>query len=193
MLLKKWLLGVSTAVLAGAAAGCQNYPEVPAGDRTVLGGSAMAAGAVIPRDGGLLTTLTSGSEGGGLLVGADWQKIREHASREAVAAANKAKSSPASAADVSKSSTADLNRDGFITLDEIVALRQAGLSSHDIVNRMELTHAYFELTKDQERYLEDHSINPPIVRAMTGGVDLQDEARTASAEMGEMGAEVSTK
>jgi hypothetical protein len=183
MLFKKWLLGVSAAVLAGVTAGCQNMPQVPVGDRTVLGGSAMAAGAAIPADGALLSTLTKGSDASALVVGADWQKIRQHASREAIAAANKAKTYPATAADVSKSPTADLNQDGFITIDELLALQQAGLRDNDIVDRLEHTRAYFEVTKDQERYLQEHFIKPAIVTAMTG-TDLQDEARTASAEIG---------
>jgi hypothetical protein len=184
-MLHKWMIGVSAVFLAGIGAGCQNYPEVPAGDQMGMKASATSAGATIPSDNGLLAGLVGGTEGksGGYVVGADWSKIRQHASPEALAAAKKAESNPASAAEVKQASTADINQDGFITLDEIVALQQAGLSDREIVDRMEQTRAYFEVTKDQEQYLRDHAVKPAVVKAMKS-IDDQNEAQTAAAEIG---------
>ena len=50
---------------------------------------------------------------------------------EAEAAAKKAETNPAKPDDVKNSDTADLNHDGFVTLDEVVALEKAGLKDRD--------------------------------------------------------------
>src|SRR6266487_520856 len=75
---------------------------------------------------------------------------------DAAAAAQKAQSSPATAADAKNSSTADLNDDGFVTLDEVVAMRDAGISDKEMIKRLQKTQQYFELTADQQKYLRDH-------------------------------------
>ena len=50
-----------------------------------------------------------------------------------------AQESPATVDDVRRSSTEDLNGDGFVTVDELVALQRAGLSDDPILRRLEAT------------------------------------------------------
>ena len=84
---------------------------------------------------------------------------------------------PASAKDVDNSKTADLNDDGFVTLDEVVAQSDAGLSTKEQIRRLERTQQYFELTSQQESYLRDHGVSSEVVRAMR---DMNRDTRTAS-------------
>ena len=54
----------------------------------------------------------------------------------AVQANNTAQSKPATVQDVNNSTTADLNHDGFVTLDEVAAMASAGLSEQEMVKRL---------------------------------------------------------
>src|SRR5437867_11397254 len=99
------------------AVGCKELPGTREQQGAVIGGaSGAAAGAVI---GGekhrLLGALLGGALGaaGGYVIAADTDKIRSTNRTAAVAANNSAMSKPATVQDVSKSTTADLNHDGF--------------------------------------------------------------------------------
>jgi hypothetical protein len=143
-----------------------------------LGGA--AAGAAIAKNNRLLGALIGGAvgAGGGYLIGANWDKIKGDKKEDAKKAAEKAEKNPATAADVRNSDTADLNKDGFVTLDEIVAMEKAGLSDKEMIQRLDSTDQYFELTKDQEKYLLDRGVDRTVISAMQQmGAD---DARTAS-------------
>jgi hypothetical protein len=56
------------------------------------------------------------------------EKVDQKRRDEAMAAHQRAESKPATVADVEKARTADLNNDGFVTLDEVVAMERANLS-----------------------------------------------------------------
>src|SRR5206468_4493519 len=97
---------------------------------------------------------------------------------EGIKASETAQKHPASAADVKDSSTADLNEDGFVTLDEVVAMKDAGLGDKEMIKRLERTQQYFELTDEQVKYLRDHGVDNKVIEAMR---DMRPEqARTAS-------------
>jgi len=171
-------MGVSLAPLTG----CENLPGNPESQGAVIGGvSGAAAGAAIAKDNRLLGALIGGAvgAGGGYLIGANWDKITGHKKDEAQAAAKKAEANPAKPEDVKNSDTADLNHDGFVTLDEVVALEKAGLKDHDIIDRLERTQQYFELTPDQQKYLRDRGVSETVITAMEK-MQPQDAARTAS-------------
>jgi hypothetical protein len=175
-----WLAGMAVAV-AGMVGGCANLPRTPDGDAAALQTQARAAGATIPGNDSVLAMLVKGALGpsNGALVAADWIRIQEHQSSEAIDAASQARRHPATRADVGKSSTADLNGDGFVTLDEIVAMQNAGLSQNQIINLLEQTFYHFELTPPQRRYLRDQGIAPEVLAAIDHG-PLGQNARTAS-------------
>ena len=171
---------VSLCMLGILLTGCQNYPEIPQ-QNVVDPAGAVSAGAGVAPNGRLLAGLVGGKLGetGGYLVGADWTKIREKRTDQAIAAVTKAADKPATVADVARSDTADLNHDGFITLDEIIAMQQAGLSAPQINERLEKSHQYIELTREQAQYLAQHHVPTEVVSAM-GYAGLGAEAGTAS-------------
>lgn len=169
-----------TVVLAGSItvvpflSGCESLPGNEETQGAVIGGvGGAAAGALIGgEDNRLLGALIGGAAGagGGYLIGANWDKIRgedrDTASEEAREANEAAQRRPATAEDVRNSETADLNDDGFVTLDEVVAMDRAGLSEREMITRLERTQQYFELTDAQERHLLDNGVSREVVVAM---------------------------
>ena|SRR5437660_5586496 len=157
------LLGV---LLLGADA-CQQMPGTRQQQGAAIGGASGAvAGAVI---GGerhrLLGAVLGGALGatGGYVVGARTDKLQGADPSEAIQANTLAQSKPAGVQEVANSATADLNRDGFVTLDEVVAMSAAGLSDEEIIRRLQATGQVFELTDEQKRYLSEHGVRPNIV------------------------------
>jgi len=150
--------------------GCESLPGDKKTQGAVIGGvGGAAAGALIGgKNNRLLGALIGGAAGagGGYLVGANWDKITGKKSDEAKEADRRAQERPARASDVEKSTTADLNSDGFVTLDEVVAMADADLSDKEQIRRLERTQQYFELTSEQEQYLRDHGVSKDVVVAM---------------------------
>ncbi len=184
-----WKKSISTTltaalVLGPAIAGCQSLPGNSKEQGTVIGAAGgAAAGAAVTKHhvtgaliGGLL------GAGGGYLIGANVDKHKgDDKSKTAAAdAARKATTRPATAADVMNSSTADLNDDGFVTLDEVVAMKDAGVGDKEMIKRLQATQQYFQLTGDQQKYLRDHGVDEKVVTAMKDMSPTRDEARTAS-------------
>lgn len=153
-----------------ALTGCESLPGDEKTQGAVIGGvGGAAAGALIGgKDNRLLGALIGGAAGagGGYLVGANWDKITGKESDEAKEANRRAKERPARPSDVEKSDTADVNEDGFVTLDEVVAMADAGLSDKEQISRLERTQQYFELTPDQEQYLRNNGVTKDVVVAM---------------------------
>ena len=164
-------------------AGCESLPGGKKEQGAVIGGVGGAvAGAAIAKDNRAVGALIGGAlgAGGGYLVGAnlDKNKDKDKTKDEAIKASEKAQANPAKASDVKDSTTADLNDDGFVTLDEVVAMKDAGLSDKEMIKRLERTQQYFELTDEQMKYLRDHEVDSKVIQAMR---DMRpDEARTAS-------------
>jgi hypothetical protein len=165
-----WVVFAIALAPVGFLTGCENLPGNKKEQGAVIGGvSGAAAGALIGgKEHRLLGALIGGAAGagGGYLIGANWDKITGKKSDEAKAADRRAQERPARASDVKNSSTADLNDDGFVTLDEVVAMSDAGLSNKEMISRLEKTQQYFELTSDQEKYLRDHGVNNEVISAM---------------------------
>jgi hypothetical protein len=150
--------------------GCESLPGDEKTQGAVIGGvgGALAGAALGGKENRLLGALIGGAAGagGGYLIGANWDKITGKKSDEAKEAANRAERSPATPDDVRDARTADLNDDGFVTLDEVVAMEKANLSDAEMIRRLERTNQYFELTSDQESYLKDHGVSQRVVLAM---------------------------
>lgn len=62
--------------------------------------------------------------------------------------------------------TADLNRDGFITQDELIAMQRAGLEDQEIVARLRDTGQIFDLTPQQEEELLEAGVSRRVLRWM---------------------------
>ena len=170
------------ALSLGPIVGCESLPGKPKEQGAVIGGAGGAlAGAAIGKGHRGLGALIGGvlGAGGGYLIGAQKEKLDDKKREEAVAAHRRAEENPAKPEDVERSRTADLNGDGFVTLDEVVAMERANLSDREMVDRLERTGQVFELTEEQERYLEDRGVSREVVLDMRQ-LNLGDNARTAS-------------
>ena len=162
-------MGLLVALLG--AAGCKELPGSRQQQGAVIGGASGAAVGAIA--GGekhrLLGALLGGALGtaGGYVIAAETDKIRTTNRTAAVQANNTALSKPATVQDVNNSTTADLNHDGFVTLDEVVAMSAAGLPDQEMLRRLQVTSQVFELTDEQKRYLVDHGVSQNIVNQMS--------------------------
>lgn len=115
-----------------------------------------------------LATLASqsGGPGGGWIIAASRQNIDQHSLGSAQQADRQAQQRPAGTGDVERSDNADLNADGFVTLDEILALKRAGLTSEQLISRIQRTPEVFSLTRQQQQYLHDRGIDQRTINAM---------------------------
>ena len=177
---------LSASFLLSPLVGCESLPGDEKEQGAVIGGvGGAAAGAAIGGEDNRLAGAVIGGilgAGGGYLVGAKIDKDRDKDSaekrQEAEAAAAKAKADPATIEDVKSTNTADLNNDGFVTLDEVAAMEKAGLSDKEQIRRLERTQQYFELTSEQQDYLRGQGVSDEVIVAMK---DMKpDEARLAS-------------
>ena len=155
----------------GPMMGCESLPGNKKEQGAVIGGvGGAAAGAAVAKGhrglGAVIGALAGA--GGGYLIGANLDKHDDSSKSkaDAQAAAEKAKADPAKASDVNASQTADLNNDGFVTLDEVVAMKDAGLGDSEMIKRLQRTQQYFQLTADQQKYLADHGVDHKVITAM---------------------------
>ena len=163
-----------SSLTLGPLVGCSNLPGSPKAQGTVIGGAGgAAAGAAIGHKHPLIGALIGGAlgAGGGYLVGAHVDKTRnpDRYHDEAVRASERAEARPASPSDVirdSRSQTADLNNDGYVTMDEVVAMRKAGLSDSEMIRRLQDTKQVFDLTPSQEDYLRSQNVDRHVIDAM---------------------------
>ena len=180
---------VCTALVGSMAlaplTGCQNLPGGSKEQGAVIGGAGgAAAGAIIAKGNRGLGALIGGliGAGGGYIIGAQKEKVDKNKQDEASQAADRAVKSPAGREDVFKSNSADLNNDGFVTMDEVVAMRNAGLSDSEMVDRLRRTDQVFELTGQQQNYLRDRGVSQRVVDAMVDMNRPGGDARTASSD-----------
>jgi len=169
---RKICAGLSAAVLAasGTGLGCESLPGGREEQAAVIGGATGAAtGAAVGDENRLLAALLGGAigTGAGYLIGAetDWfeDEDGDDAAREAIA---DAQASPATADDVAAASTADLDGDGFVTIDELEAMERAGLSDSEILARLRATDHVFDLSSSQEERLRQAGISERVIREM---------------------------
>lgn len=107
-----------------------------------------------------------GGPGGGWIIAATPQHIDQHSLGSAQQANRQAEQQPAGPSDVERSDNCDLNGDGFVTMDEMLALRRAGLTTGQLISRVRKTPAIFSLTDRQQQYLRDRDISQKVIDAM---------------------------
>jgi len=158
-------VGLTTALIG--VTGCQQLPGSPGAQWAAIGGVGGAAtGAVVAGEHHrLLGALVGGAlgAGGGYLIGANKDRITGHDTTGAEAAVRRAQQHPATPQDALNASTADLNRDGFVTMDEVAAMKQAGFSDQQILDRMRATGRVLELTPQQQAYLRDNGVDQFVI------------------------------
>lgn len=166
MLKRYGTLGLAGALMI-AATGCENLPGDERAQGAAIGGvSGAAVGAAVGGEGNrLLGALLGGAigAGGGYLIGANWDKISGKDSEGARQAAREAQAQPATVDDAQKATTADLDSDGFVTMDEVVAMERAGFSDEKMVDRLRATGQIFELTAEQKNYLRSRGVSENVI------------------------------
>ena len=151
-------------------AGCDSLPGDKKTQGAVIGGVGGAvAGGALAKNNRLLGALIGGAlgAGGGYLIGSQLDKSDPDKHREdATKAEKRARDNPATVDDAKRARTADINNDGYVTMDEVVAMSKSGLSDDEMITRLERTGQFFELNTEQENYLMDHGVPRRVVTAM---------------------------
>ena len=168
-LYKTWVAaGAASALLLGT--GCRDLPGSDAEQGAVVGGlgGAIAGAAIGGEDNRLLGAILGGAlgAGGGYVVGANADRITGKDRDGARRAVKNAQERPATAQQALSATTADLNNDGFVTMDEVVAMEKAGLSDNEITQRLDATDQIFELTSEQKEYLRNQGVSYEVVSRM---------------------------
>ncbi len=162
---------LTITVLVGAfLVGCENLPGNKPTQGAVIGGASgaavgaavggsknRAAGAII---GGVL------GAAGGYVLGANSDKILGRDKEAAERVGTSSKTTPVTADQARTANTADVNSDGFVTLDEVVAMKEAGMTDREMLNRLEATGQVFDLTPEAERSLRDRGVSENVISQM---------------------------
>ena len=153
-------------LLCGLMTGCETMPGDRKTQGAVIGGAAgAAAGAAVGGKNRMLGAIIGGvlGAGGGYVIASKTDRPNEESIRTAD---RRSKDEPASVEAASNATTADLNNDGFVTMDEIVAMKKAGFSDDAMVDRMRATGQIFELTAEQRRYLQEQGVSRRVLDEM---------------------------
>lgn len=164
-------LQLTAIALSGALiTGCENLPGSKGTQGAVIGGATGAAtGAVIGgEENRALGAILGGVLGaaGGYVIGANSDKILGRDTEDAEAVGRRARTDPVRVEAARDARTADVNRDGYVTLDEVVALEQAGLSDREILDRLEATGQIFDLTPESREYLSSRGVSDSVINQM---------------------------
>ena len=179
-------LNTCISLVAGAALlmgtlGCEQLPGSKGTQGAVVGGAAGAAvGAAVAKN-NLLGALIGGliGAGGGYLIGANIDKITGKDTAGAEQANTRAQNNPATAEQARNATSADVNHDGFVTMDEVVAMKKAGLSDNEIIDRLRASGQVFELTEQQRNYLRNQGLSQNVIDTMP---TLNHQAREQAAK-----------
>lgn len=157
---------LASSLGAGSMVGCEDLPGNKGTQGAVIGGAGgAAAGAAVSKDNRLAGALIGGvlGAGGGYLIGHSMDKKDN---KEAEHAAQQARERPATAEQVRHATSADLNGDGFVSIDEVTAMKQAGLSDEEMVQRLRATNQVFSLTPEQQQQLRVAGLSDYVINQM---------------------------
>lgn len=162
--------GVCSALVLGS--GCSSAPGTPGQQGAVVGGASGAAvGAAVTKN-HALGAIIGGAVGaaGGYVIGGKTGHLDKNKAEE------NAQNNPATTQQATSAQTADVNGDGFVTLDELVALNNAGLTDDEMIQRIAATGLTFDLNSEQIKYLTDHGIRARVIQTLPqinrGGVPV---------------------
>jgi len=162
------VFGTIAAISGGLAIGCGSLPATRAQQGiSIVDVADSEANATIGEENRLFGALIGGAAGarGGYLIGADtdWFEDPNRQTR-AQDAVHRAEISPATVDEVGLSFTADLNLDGFVTTDELIAMDRAGLSDDVMLTRLRATEQVFDLSGSQQRAMERAGVSHRVIR-----------------------------
>lgn len=188
MKFNKYFLILMSLIGSLTLAGCENLPGTRE-QQTTAGGAVAgaAAGAAIAED-SLFGAIMGGLAGaaGGYLIGArtDWFEEDNELSRDRLSQAlEEARRNPATPAEALAADTADINNDGLVTTDEVLAMQEAGLSDRQILARLEATDQVFDLTQDQRDRLVAAGLSRQLVDQFENVNSEQRELLSSSPEV----------
>jgi hypothetical protein len=156
--------GIVSICITGLV-GCSSLPGSDEQQGAVIGGASGAAvGAAVSKENRALGAVIGGAVGaaGGYVIGKNKDKITGN-DDEVQEAARNSEISPATPEQARTATTGDVNNDGFVTLDEVVALEKANLTDDQIIERLRATNQVFDLTEEQKRYLLDRGVSQNVV------------------------------
>jgi hypothetical protein len=159
-------IGLSASLLVG----CADLPGSKGTQGAVIGGASGAAvGAAVGGDknramGAVLGGVLGAA--GGYVLGANSDKILGKDKESAESAGQRARTTPVTAEQAKTATTADVNSDGFVTLDEVAAMKDAGLSDREMLNRLEATGQVFDLTEQGKQFLRDKGVSENVIQQM---------------------------
>lgn len=160
----KWMTPLLAATLL---AGCARLPYQRTTETGAAGAAVgAAAGALLAEDDDqVLGAILGGVLGAtaGYVIGAETGWFGDGRQQDFDRAVNRARRNPATVEDVYESSDADLNNDGLVTRDELIALSNAGLGPDEVIDRLEATNQIFYLGYEQRQALLDAGVNPQVV------------------------------
>jgi hypothetical protein len=156
--MKKELLLIGTICAGLGFSGCSSAPGTAGQQGAVVGGATGAAvGASVTKN-RALGAIIGGAAGaaGGYVIGNKTGHIDKKDNTSTT-------TSPDTAEHTATGETADLNHDGFVTLDEIVKLDKNGVSDDEMVRRIQATGLTFDLNEEQRKYLTDHGVSQTVI------------------------------
>ncbi|MGZ8920351.1 MAG: glycine zipper domain-containing protein [Limisphaerales bacterium] len=159
--------GIITICITGLV-GCSSLPGNDQQQGAVIGGASGAAvGAAVSKN-RALGAVIGGAVGaaGGYVIGKNKDKITgkdNDNDNEVEQAAAKAQEAPVTPQEARNATTGDVNNDGFVTLDEVIALEQADLTDDQIIERLRATNQVVDLTEEQRRYLLDRGVGQSVI------------------------------
>lgn len=160
------VLGLSAALVA-AGTGCKQLPGSDGTQGAAIGGlGGAAAGAVLGGSKNRVLGAVLGGvigAGGGYVLGANKDKILNKDRDGAADAQSKAETRPATAQEAMNSASADINSDGFVTMDEVVAMKDAGLADDQMMDRLLKSGQVFDLTSEQKDYLRGKGVSNNVL------------------------------
>jgi len=146
------LIGTLCAGLGLGLTGCSSAPGTSGQQGAVVGGATGAAvGASVTKN-RALGAVIGGAAGaaGGYVIGKKTGPLDKR---------NNTTPNPEQAA----GDSADLNRDGFATLDEIARMEKSGVSDDEMLRRIQATGLTFDLNDEQRKYLSDHGVSSTVI------------------------------
>lgn len=168
-----WIPVLLIAIAIGAGAGgCQMQPAASVAPRAPAPVARPAGATVAPAVERPATAPAAAMLGadlgaaGGWLIAATPQRLAGNSADAARQASERAEQHPANPADAQAAPTADLNNDGFVTLDEVLAMRRAGLDDATMIRRLQATGQVFTITDRQQQYLRDRAVDQQVIDAM---------------------------
>jgi osmotically inducible lipoprotein OsmB len=170
-----------TGILGISLAGCSNLPGSEKQQGAVIGGATGAAvGAAVTKN-RALGAVIGGAVGaaGGYVIGANKDKILGKDKDSADEAARQSEQAPATPEAARAATTADVNSDGFVTMDEVVAMKEAGLTEDQMIERLKATGQVFDLSDEQREFLLNKGVTPRVVNEMNNlNKEVKDEVLT---------------